>query len=133
MENLGTQNSPVRDPEKLLQDMDVNRLRAVIYRDVVSLYYTYWSTSFVFIHIMNFIFFSFCFTWLKMLDHLYSYLSKSIILFGKHCTVILSYCNILIFSFSCNLLGGDQAGSVSLAGHRVFHLGADGVQVPRHP
>lgn len=35
VENLGTQNSPVRDPEKLLQDMDVNRLRAVIYRDVV--------------------------------------------------------------------------------------------------
>nr|CAH7719437.1 unnamed protein product [Callosobruchus chinensis] len=31
-----TQNnlSPVKDPEKLLQDMDVNRLRAVIYRDV---------------------------------------------------------------------------------------------------
>lgn len=28
--------SPVKDPEKLLQDMDVNRLRAVIYRDVVS-------------------------------------------------------------------------------------------------
>lgn len=26
---------PVKDPEKLLQDMDVNRLRAVIYRDVV--------------------------------------------------------------------------------------------------
>jgi hypothetical protein len=24
--------SPVKDPEKLLQDMDVNRLRAVIYR-----------------------------------------------------------------------------------------------------
>lgn len=29
------QLSPVKDPEKLLQDMDVNRLRAVIYRDVV--------------------------------------------------------------------------------------------------
>lgn len=27
----------MKDPEKLLQDMDVNRLRAVIYRDVVSL------------------------------------------------------------------------------------------------
>ena len=27
--------SGVKDPEKLLQDMDVNRLRAVIYRDVV--------------------------------------------------------------------------------------------------
>ncbi|RXG70230.1 Neurobeachin [Armadillidium vulgare] len=34
VENLSSQNSPVRDPEKLLQDMDVNRLRAVIYRDV---------------------------------------------------------------------------------------------------
>lgn len=28
--------SPVKDIEKLLQDMDVNRLRAVVYRDVVS-------------------------------------------------------------------------------------------------
>lgn len=27
--------SPIRDPEKLLQEMDINRLRAVIYRDVV--------------------------------------------------------------------------------------------------
>lgn len=37
MDNLTNQLSPVKDPEKLLQDMDVNRLRAVIYRDVVSL------------------------------------------------------------------------------------------------
>lgn len=36
VENLANQMSPVKDPEKLLQDMDVNRLRAVIYRDVVS-------------------------------------------------------------------------------------------------
>jgi hypothetical protein len=36
VENLISQSSPVKDPEKLLQDMDVNRLRAVIYRDVVS-------------------------------------------------------------------------------------------------
>ncbi|XP_065158028.1 neurobeachin isoform X5 [Atheta coriaria] len=34
-ENLSNVSSPVKDPEKLLQDMDVNRLRAVIYRDVV--------------------------------------------------------------------------------------------------
>ncbi|XP_034937724.1 neurobeachin isoform X3 [Chelonus insularis] len=34
MDNLANQLSPVKDPEKLLQDMDVNRLRAVIYRDV---------------------------------------------------------------------------------------------------
>ncbi|XP_049825585.1 neurobeachin isoform X2 [Aethina tumida] len=33
-DNLSNQSSPVKDPEKLLQDMDVNRLRAVIYRDV---------------------------------------------------------------------------------------------------
>lgn len=26
--------NPIRDPEKLLQDMDINRLRAVVYRDV---------------------------------------------------------------------------------------------------
>lgn len=37
VESLTGQLSPVKDPEKLLQDMDVNRLRAVIYRDVVSL------------------------------------------------------------------------------------------------
>lgn len=36
MENVTSQTSPVRDPDKLLQDMDVNRLRAVVYRDVVS-------------------------------------------------------------------------------------------------
>ncbi|KAI4463671.1 beige/beach-related [Holotrichia oblita] len=33
-DNISNQTSPVKDPEKLLQDMDVNRLRAVIYRDV---------------------------------------------------------------------------------------------------
>ena len=32
LENLASSASPVKDPEKLLQDMDVNRLRAVIYR-----------------------------------------------------------------------------------------------------
>ncbi len=37
MESVKMQHtSAVKDPEKLLQDMDVNRLRAVIYRDVVS-------------------------------------------------------------------------------------------------
>ena len=41
VENLGGQNSPVKDPEKLLQDMDINRLRAVVYRDVVSFSYHY--------------------------------------------------------------------------------------------
>ncbi|XP_033170347.1 neurobeachin isoform X10 [Drosophila mauritiana] len=34
VESITGQLSPVKDPEKLLQDMDVNRLRAVIYRDV---------------------------------------------------------------------------------------------------
>ncbi|GAB6031814.1 hypothetical protein CHUAL_010216 [Chamberlinius hualienensis] len=34
VENLGGQNTPIRDVDKLLQDMDVNRLRAVVYRDV---------------------------------------------------------------------------------------------------
>lgn len=36
VDSLSGPMSPVKDPEKLLQDMDVNRLRAVIYRDVVS-------------------------------------------------------------------------------------------------
>lgn len=35
--SLADASSPVKDPERLLQDMDVNRLRAVIYRDVVSI------------------------------------------------------------------------------------------------
>ncbi|XP_074039370.1 A kinase anchor protein rugose isoform X1 [Leptinotarsa decemlineata] len=33
-DNMSNSSNPVKDPEKLLQDMDVNRLRAVIYRDV---------------------------------------------------------------------------------------------------
>ena len=37
VENLGNQNNPIRDAEKLLQDMDINRLRAVVYRDVVRM------------------------------------------------------------------------------------------------
>lgn len=40
VESLTGQLSPVKDPEKLLQDMDVNRLRAVIYRDVVSSFFS---------------------------------------------------------------------------------------------
>lgn len=28
--------SPVRDLDRLLQDMDINRLRAVVFRDIVS-------------------------------------------------------------------------------------------------
>lgn len=34
---MASHMGPVKDAEKLLQDMDVNRLRAVIYRDVVSI------------------------------------------------------------------------------------------------
>jgi len=36
VENLNEQSSPIKDFDKLLQDMDINRLRAVVYRDVVS-------------------------------------------------------------------------------------------------
>lgn len=28
--------SPIRDLDRLLQDMDINRLRAVVFRDIVS-------------------------------------------------------------------------------------------------
>lgn len=35
VDNMTPNSGPVKDPEKLLQDMDINRLRAVIYRDVV--------------------------------------------------------------------------------------------------
>lgn len=28
--------SPIRDIDRLLQDMDINRLRAVVFRDIVS-------------------------------------------------------------------------------------------------
>ena len=34
IENLNEQISPIKDFDKLLQDMDINRLRAVVYRDV---------------------------------------------------------------------------------------------------
>lgn len=33
---LNDKQAPVKDSNKLLQDMDINRLRAVVYRDVVS-------------------------------------------------------------------------------------------------
>lgn len=29
--------------------------------------------------------------------------------------------------------GGDETSTVLVAGDRLLHLGADGVQVPRHP
>ena len=29
--------SPIRDMDRLLQEMDINRLRAVVFRDIVSL------------------------------------------------------------------------------------------------
>ena len=35
--------------------------------------------------------------------------------------------------YAIGLAGGDEAGAVPIAGHRVLHLGADGVEVPRHP
>lgn len=38
---MASHMGPVKDAEKLLQDMDVNRLRAVIYRDVVSIGLTF--------------------------------------------------------------------------------------------
>ncbi|KAL3880049.1 hypothetical protein ACJMK2_032321, partial [Sinanodonta woodiana] len=34
VENLSEQSSPIKDAHRLLQDMDINRLRAVVYRDV---------------------------------------------------------------------------------------------------
>lgn len=49
--SLAESASPVKDPERLLQDMDVNRLRAVIYRDVVS---TFLRTSgFIYLYRQN--------------------------------------------------------------------------------
>lgn len=47
VDNLSSISSPVKDPDKLLQDMDVNRLRAVIYRDVVRTF-VYFHHSFIF-------------------------------------------------------------------------------------
>lgn len=35
VDNMTSNSGHVKDLQKLLQDMDVNRLRAVIYRDVV--------------------------------------------------------------------------------------------------
>lgn len=47
VDSLAGPLSPVKDPEKLLQDMDVNRLRAVIYRDVVSIPFCTHNTEFM--------------------------------------------------------------------------------------
>ena len=38
MEHLAGPMSPIKDLGRLLQDMDVHRLRAVVYRDVVGFY-----------------------------------------------------------------------------------------------
>ncbi|MBN3271763.1 NBEA protein, partial [Polyodon spathula] len=38
IENVPSNLSPIKDPDRLLQDVDINRLRAVVFRDVVSLY-----------------------------------------------------------------------------------------------
>lgn len=37
--------SPIRDLDRLLQDMDINRLRAVVFRDIVSLFTQYSSSQ----------------------------------------------------------------------------------------
>lgn len=58
VESLTGQLSPVKDPEKLLQDMDVNRLRAVIYRDVVS---RFWLDSFLVFECIFRTYFVYCF------------------------------------------------------------------------
>lgn len=36
METVPTNLSPIKDSDHLLQDVDINRLRAVVFRDVVS-------------------------------------------------------------------------------------------------
>lgn len=36
METVPSNLSPIKDPDRLLQDVDINRLRAVVFRDVVS-------------------------------------------------------------------------------------------------
>jgi len=41
METGPTDLSPIKDPDRLLQDVDINRLRAVVFRDVVSLVYEF--------------------------------------------------------------------------------------------
>ena len=36
MDSFPSNLSPIVDPDRLLQDVDINRLRAVVFRDVVS-------------------------------------------------------------------------------------------------
>lgn len=36
LENVPGNLSPIKDPDRLLQDVDINRLRAVVFRDVVG-------------------------------------------------------------------------------------------------
>lgn len=36
IEAIPSNLSPMKDPDRLLQDVDINRLRAVVFRDVVS-------------------------------------------------------------------------------------------------
>ncbi len=36
IENIPSNLSPIKDADRLLQDVDINRLRAVVFRDVVG-------------------------------------------------------------------------------------------------
>lgn len=81
-DNLTPNSSPVKDPEKLLQDMDVNRLRAVIYRDVVR-----------------------------------TFIQALLI------SIILNNCLTILFT------GRNEASSVSLSSHSVFHFCTNGIKI----
>lgn len=113
VESLTGQLSPVKDPEKLLQDMDVNRLRAVIYRDVVS---RFWLDSFS-VFECNFMFRTYFVDFVSFACTVMECL--------KPFTRNQLYC-----SKETNVPGGNKASPISVAGHCILYLGADGVEIP---
>lgn len=92
VDSLTGQLSPVKDPEKLLQDMDVNRLRAVIYRDVVS--------------------------------------GKTGVEVGELRFGVRGVPCGTTLSSETYVPGGNEAGAISVVGHCLLYIGADGLQVP---
>lgn len=104
VENLNEQLSPIKDYDKLLQDTDVNRLRAVVYRDVVSP-----NSS------------SACSK--AVCSGIHHFLQK----IGYICPRVCPVQRSDLFA------GRDKASTIPGPGHCVLQLGTDGVQVQGHP
>uniref|UniRef100_A0A2D4L031 Uncharacterized protein n=1 Tax=Micrurus paraensis TaxID=1970185 RepID=A0A2D4L031_9SAUR len=60
LENVPGNLSPIKDPDRLLQDVDINRLRAVVFRDVVSIIILYLKPVFCVLMVNRFLYIYLC-------------------------------------------------------------------------